>query len=285
PYPSTRKCRRLVGTRSLVSVAAQGLETTTGLGELLQPRNGVNERYVFFGGKGGVGKTSTAAAVAIQCADSGLRTLVISTDPAHSLGDALDQDVSGGKPIRVMGLDNLQAMEINTDEAVREFEEALAAFDVTSMAMDMGISEDMVQNLGLSELSDVLKNPPPGIDELVALSRVLKLTRSEEDHFTPSDINALVIQLRSRIGGLLNMFKTMMGTGDTLIDKVDTAVEKLQGYKEQIVELQQLFRNHDATEFCIVAIPTQLAIAESKRLLGSLRDQGVAVRNIVVNQV
>lgn len=40
------------------------------------------------------------------------RTLVISTDPAHSLGDALDQDVSGGKPVRVMGLDNLSAMEV-----------------------------------------------------------------------------------------------------------------------------------------------------------------------------
>ncbi|CAM9757996.1 unnamed protein product, partial [Hapterophycus canaliculatus] len=44
-----------------------------GLGELLQSRNGVSERFVFFGGKGGVGKTSTAAAVAIQCADAGLR--------------------------------------------------------------------------------------------------------------------------------------------------------------------------------------------------------------------
>lgn len=42
------------------------------------------------------------------------RTLVISTDPAHSLGDALDQDVSGGKPVRVMGLDNLSAMEVWT---------------------------------------------------------------------------------------------------------------------------------------------------------------------------
>lgn len=69
------------GVASLRSVAApssatsSGLEkvSATGLGELLQPRNGVKERFVFFGGKGGVGKTSTAAAVAIRCADSGLR--------------------------------------------------------------------------------------------------------------------------------------------------------------------------------------------------------------------
>lgn len=51
------------------------------------------------------------------------------------------------------------------------------------------------------------------------------------------------------------------------------------------MELRDLFRNQDATEFCIVTIPTQLAIAESKRLLAALNTQGVAVRNMVVNQV
>lgn len=62
------------GVSALRSVAAPaGLEQVSGLSELLYPRNGVSERFVFFGGKGGVGKTSTAAAVAIQCADAGLR--------------------------------------------------------------------------------------------------------------------------------------------------------------------------------------------------------------------
>jgi anion-transporting ArsA/GET3 family ATPase len=52
-----------------------------------------------------------------------------------------------------------------------------------------------------------------------------------------------------------------------------------------MVELRDLFRNPDATEFCIVTIPTQLAIAESGRLLDSLDTQGIAVNNMVVNQV
>eukprot|EP00904_Undaria_pinnatifida_P003458 jgi/Undpi1/13112/HiC_scaffold_8.g02774.m1 len=295
------------GVSSLRSVAAPaGLEKVSGLSELLYPRNGVSERFVFFGGKGGVGKTSTAAAVAIQCADAGLRTLVISTDPAHSLGDALDQDVSGGEPVGVIGLDNLSAMEVDTEEAVKEFEEALSTFDISGMAEEMGVPKDMVESLGLSEFSEVLANPPPGIDELVALSRVLKLARSEEQNFDRIIIDTAptghtlrllgfpdfldnflekVIQLRGRLGGVLNLLTGMFGAGGNLAEKADLAVEKLQGYKETMMELRDLFKNQDATEFCIVTIPTQLAIAESKRLLAALNTQGVAVRNIVVNQV
>lgn len=65
--------KRASGVKYLTSVATQEVEKVSGLGELLHSRNGVSERFVFFGGKGGVGKTSTAAAVAIQCADAGLR--------------------------------------------------------------------------------------------------------------------------------------------------------------------------------------------------------------------
>jgi arsenite/tail-anchored protein-transporting ATPase len=52
---------------------------------------------VITGGKGGVGKTSTSAALAVKFAEEGLATVVVSTDPAHSLGDALDVDLSSGK--------------------------------------------------------------------------------------------------------------------------------------------------------------------------------------------
>ena len=74
-------------------------------------------RYILVGGKGGVGKTSTSAAIAIKFADEGLRTLVLSTDPAHSLGDALMTDLSSGKvtPVAEQG-GNLYALEVDLDE-------------------------------------------------------------------------------------------------------------------------------------------------------------------------
>lgn len=75
-----------------------GLSMAAGSGEGLSRLIDLKgRRYVLVGGKGGVGKTSTSSAIAIKLADEGLRTLVISTDPAHSLGDALMTDLSSGK--------------------------------------------------------------------------------------------------------------------------------------------------------------------------------------------
>ena len=73
---------------------------------------------------------------------------VISTDPAHSLGDLLDQKVSGGKPVEVMGCENLWAMEVDTEGALARFRELFAEFDVASVAAQFGVSEDLLANLG-----------------------------------------------------------------------------------------------------------------------------------------
>ena len=87
------------------------------LNELLSD-GGASQRLVFVGGKGGVGKTTTSSAIAVRCADEGLSTLLVSTDPAHSLSDALMQDVSGGKPIDVDGCAGLQVLEVETADAL-----------------------------------------------------------------------------------------------------------------------------------------------------------------------
>jgi arsenite-transporting ATPase len=67
------------------------------------PSTGNEPNFVFVGGKGGVGKTSCSSAIAINLSDQGFRTLIVSTDPAHSLGDAFDFDFSSGQN-RICGL-------------------------------------------------------------------------------------------------------------------------------------------------------------------------------------
>uniref|UniRef100_A0A0G4GDI4 ArsA/GET3 Anion-transporting ATPase-like domain-containing protein n=1 Tax=Chromera velia CCMP2878 TaxID=1169474 RepID=A0A0G4GDI4_9ALVE len=158
----------------------------SGFSDLLSPK-GAGQKIVLFGGKGGVGKTTSAAAAAVQLADAGFRTLVVSTDPAHSLGDALGQDIMYAKgaaeetgelsaaPVAVSGCANLWALEVDASGAVREFRDALKKIDLNDMAEKLGIDPSTLESLGLEDLVRLLDSPPPGIDELVGIANVLQL--------------------------------------------------------------------------------------------------------------
>ena len=137
-------------------------------------------RLIFVGGKGGVGKTTTSSALAVRLADGGLNTLIVSTDPAHSLGDALMQDVSGGVPVPVDGCPTLMAMEVQTDEAVARFRNAVSGFRASDLGLG-GVAEEVLSKLGLDEFADILDNTPPGLDELLALAETLAVIRGAAD--------------------------------------------------------------------------------------------------------
>lgn len=129
----------------------------------------------------GVGKTTASAALAVKLAsnyETDLKVLVVSTDPAHSLGDALDEDLrkAKGKPIPMtdpLTGGRLYACEVDASAALEEFRQNLQAFDVERLADALGVSPELLDGFGLSEFSGLLNNPPPGLDELVALSNVL----------------------------------------------------------------------------------------------------------------
>ena len=198
-----------------------------------------DDRFVLVGGKGGVGKTTTSAALAVECAERGHNTLVVSTDPAHSLGDALDVDLSDGSVKRIevartltltraftlaspaeassasrraerllppspspvshllslvshlpspspalshlpspslafpQGLAgaSLYATEVKVDEAVAEFKRLVQGLSDESAAAGGGGGGGA--GLGLSDFADVFDAVPPGVDELVALAKVV----------------------------------------------------------------------------------------------------------------
>ena len=135
--------------------------------ELLEKKS---MRFLLFGGKGGVGKTSSAAASALWTAEHGRETLVISTDPAHSLSDSFDQNLSGGEVIPIKGIRNLYGMEINPEKAYAEYRERTQQADTS----DMGPMGNM---MGLDELTDM---NAPGADEALAFSKVLEFIQECE---------------------------------------------------------------------------------------------------------
>ena len=134
-----------------------------------------DDKFVLVGGKGGVGKTTTSASLAVECAERGFNTLVVSTDPAHSLGDALDVDLSSGEVVRVEGLAgaSLYAIEVKVDEAVAEFKRLVSGISEGGDAGGIG------GQLGLADFADIFDAVPPGVDELIALSKIVALARAD----------------------------------------------------------------------------------------------------------
>ena len=134
-----------------------------------------SSKLIVCGGKGGVGKTTVAASLAVAFADQGLSTAIVSTDPAHSLGDALDLTL-GKELVEVdtYGASaKLVALEVDADSTARDAASVLAS----------NLGEKLRQSgadSGLADLADAFETPPPGLDELVSLLRVLELLRSKE---------------------------------------------------------------------------------------------------------
>ena len=266
-------------------------------------------KYYLVGGKGGVGKTSLSASLAVKFATSGQHpTLIVSTDPAHSLSDSLAQDVSSGVPVAVEGTDGmLWAMEIDTSQAKSEFSEFSKSADFTKGASDfmgsVGLSgiSDSLQDLKLGELLDT---PPPGLDEAIAIAKVVQFTKDEKyakftrivfdtaptghtlrllslPEFLDKSIGKIV-RLRQKLTSAGDMVKGLFGQEN---QNQDAAVEKLENLKKRLQEVKDLFRNKETTEFVIATIPTVLGMSESGRLLKSLRDETVPCTKIVINQI
>jgi arsenite-transporting ATPase len=294
-------------TRHLISTRHSALFSLTPLVEEVYAAD--KKQTIFVGGKGGVGKTTVASALAVELASRGdLKVLVVSTDPAHSLGDALDVDLRSaqGNPVTltdpVTG-GRLDASEVNAAVALQDFRDSLASFDIDRLATSMGVSPAILEGLGLREFSGLLNNPPPGLDELVALGNVMD---SEKEYDVvvvdtaptghtlrllalPQFLNGLLgklVKLRVKLSGLTSTLQAFLGdTGaKERAQTMDTAMDRLETFQTKITNLEQRLKDDSLTSFLVVTIPTKLAVAESKRLVTELTSQGIAVKNIVINQ-
>ncbi|RYP77883.1 hypothetical protein DL770_007005 [Monosporascus sp. CRB-9-2] len=248
-------------------------------------------RWIFVGGKGGVGKTTTSCSLAIQLAKVRRSVLLISTDPAHNLSDAFSQKF--GKEARLVdGFDNLSAMEIDPNGSIQDL---LAGQGDDSGAGDaMGAMGGMMQDLAFAI---------PGIDEAMSFAEVLKQVKSlsyETIIFDtaptghtlrflqfPSVLEkalAKVSQLSSQYGPLLNGFLGSQGTlpnGQNL----NEMMEKLESLRATISEVNAQFKDESLTTFVCVCIAEFLSLYETERMIQELASYGIDTHCIVVNQL
>ena len=201
----------------------------------------------------------------------------------------------------------LYAMEVDTDAALEKFQDALMTFDVNKLSQALGVKPELLDGLGLGELSSLLNNPPPGLDELIALSNILNdpdiakefdvvvvdtaptghtLRMLALPEFLDGFLGKL-LELRMKLSGMANMLQSFLGGGDAAAARaqtVDDALDKLEEFRSQMGDLRRQLKDDERTDFVVVSVPTTLSVNESKRLMKELDDQGVKVSNIVINQ-
>jgi arsenite/tail-anchored protein-transporting ATPase len=244
-------------------------------------------RTILYTGKGGVGKTSVAAATARRCARAGLRTIVLSTDPAHSLSDSLEVEL-GSAPTPCG--DNLFGQEVQAQEEMERNWDAVQDW-LSNLLAERGIDRISAEELTI----------PPGMDELFSLLQIKR-------HHDAAEFDAIivdcaptgetlrllsfpdvaswwlekVIPLERRLVAAARPFaRTMLDIplpGDEVFDDVQRLVRNL-------VAMNGILRERSSTSIRLVMNPDRMVIKEAMRTFTYLNLYGYLTDAVVVNRV
>src|SRR3954469_18745354 len=244
-------------------------------------------RTILYTGKGGVGKTSLAAATARRCAAAGLDTVVLSTDPAHSLGDALEAPL-GAEPVQVA--DRLWAQQVSAQEELER----------NWSAVQEWLRELLVAR-GVDRISAEELTVPPGMDELFSLLQIKRHHAEERFDVVIVDCASTGETLRllsfpdvarwwlqkvfPARGALLAAARPLAGAlldvtlpGEAVIADVEPLVRNL-------IAMNEILRDQEHVSVRLVMTPDRLVIDEARRTFTYLNLYGYLTDAVVVNRV
>ncbi|CAI5459358.1 unnamed protein product [Closterium sp. Yama58-4] len=261
-------------------------------------------KWIFVGGKGGVGKTTCSSCLAVLLAAVREKVLIISTDPAHNLSDAFRQKFTR-TPTLVNGFTNLYAMEVDPTVETDDFDQMAG-----QLAQSTGLGgaggpagglSGLLAGSGMGSVSE-LAGAIPGIDEAMSFGEMIKLVQTMDyscivfdtaptGHTLrllqfPSTLEkglGKLMALKNKFGGMMDQVSRMMGVGEELGEDVVTS--KLESMKSVVEKVNLQFKDPDMTTFVCVCIPEFLSLYETERLVQELARFEIDTHNIVINQV
>jgi len=252
---------------------------------MLSSRLTLGSRLTFVGGKGGVGKTTVAAALAVELAGRGERILVLSTDPAHSLGDALGEQLAG-EPREVRTVRGLMALEVDADLERRRFMEANG--QAIRALIERGTYLDQ------ADVAELTERVLPGLDELSALLAVSRLARTFEGRLivdtAPTGHTLRLLQLPDLALRWLDALEAMEAKHAAVASALagsyagDEATNFLHDFREQLHHLAGVLHDHTSTRFVLVTTAEPVVLAETLRLADELAALRIATGGVVVNR-
>jgi arsenite-transporting ATPase len=248
-------------------------------------------RNIIFTGKGGVGKTSVAAATALKAADMGYKTLIMSTDPAHSLGDSLDVEL-GPSPVQIT--DNLWGQEVSV------FGDLNLNWDVVREHFAHLMASRGIEGVYAEEMGVL-----PGMEELFSLSYIKRYNEDQSGYdllvvdCAPTGETLRLLSLPETFGWFIKfirnvekyMVKPMIRPLSKRVKKLDDFVapeevyEKVDNLFSSTEGIIDLLADGTKTTMRLVMNPEKMVIKESMRALTYLNLYGITVDRITINRV
>lgn len=263
-----------------------------------------NRRILFFGGKGGVGKTTVSAATALAMADAGKKVLLVSTDPAHNLGHLFDRKI-GSTPVKLAaGLDGL---ELDPEQTVEQhLQEVTAAL---RRMMPIHLAAEVDKHMELSR-------DAPGMQEAAILERIAEVAEQSSSYdlivfdTAPSGHTARLMALpemmsawteglikrrekADRFSAVLNSLakdtdmgdKAFGGDANNIVEDRESRIRRLLNRRKQrFAGLRDTIADHKKTGFVIVLAAERLPVLETIELHAQLKRAGVDIAGLVVNK-
>jgi len=262
-------------------------------------------RLLLFGGKGGVGKTTTSAAIIKMFADAGLRVLLVSSDPAHSTSDSLDVELDS-TPTPVEGVPGLFGLEMDPESKISSVlpkmgemmngmngSGGLGGLGGLSMMLEPNAKEEMDAMRDEVKASDMVI---PGLDEALAFDELL---RHVEDptwdvivfDTAPTGHTLRFLSLPELIESwsdkIIRMMRVSGGLRSMLFGRKesDAMKEELERFRRRVLHVRRVLSNESITSFTLVTIPERMGINETLRAHASLTEYKLPVPNCLVNRL
>ena len=245
-------------------------------------------KWIFVGGKGGVGKTTVSSSLAILLSKVRSKVLIISTDPAHNLSDAFGQKI-GKQPTQIKGYQNLFGLELDPEKDVNNIEKLNKILHVEDQKKQENLFTSMESSF-------------PGVDEANNLRYIASLLDNLDYDIVifdtaPTGHTLRLLEMPNIIGKSLQKILELKLQFGSIIDSVggilgnefDQKLNKfftnMNSLKESLEKIAERFKDADKTTFIAVCIPEFLSVYETERLIESLFKENIDIRNVVVNQV
>lgn len=246
-------------------------------------------KLIMVGGKGGVGKTTCASAVALKIAMEGRKVLIITSDPAPSLSDIFEKTI-GDTETKIHDEYELYGLEVSSDIVLKRWKERFGPEIYEVVSSFARVDYDFVEYIGTA----------PGIEEEYMLNFIMELVEGGSYDIVVWDTAPAGHTLRllklpelflSHLEAATKFYMNMYGYIEKVKDTVrlreskKTLLQIIAGWEALSERIVEFIRDRTSVKYLIVTIPEALGVKMTRRVIRELEEHSLAVENIVINNV